>query len=384
MAKVEFNFNGIITTTLCSENESMENICKRFATKIQTDITNLTFLYSGNEINLKNTLSQIMNNIDKQRKVISVLVYEKNTIAKTEAASNLVKSTVPICPECSQTTKLDILDNYNINLSECRNKHSKNLLIDEYEKTQYIDLNKIICSYCKTNQKKVYKNQMYICCTCKNILCPLCKDNHDKTHAIMNYDQKNFFCERHLESYISYCKYCKVNLCLRCQKYHHDQFIISFGSIFPEKDELLIQLSEVRKIVDVFKKDIVHIIEKIRKVKDNIEILYTIYYEMITKFDDRKRNYEAFKSINSIKNNFVFQQIQQINQTQDINSKIQSILIIHQQMTQKYNNQMSMLNQMNVQSNMMQNNNNIMNNKSMMIQNNNNSINNNINQINHF
>ena len=61
---------------------------------------------------------------------------------------------------------------------------------------------------------------MYMCYTCNSVLCPLCKNNHDQKHAFVNYDFKNFMCERHYETYNSYCSYCKVNLCLRCQKYH--------------------------------------------------------------------------------------------------------------------------------------------------------------------
>lgn len=73
-------------------------------------------------------------------------------------------------------------------------------------------------------------------------------------------------------------------------------------------------------------------------MKENIEILYKIYYEMITKFDDRKRNYEAFMSLNSINNNIVFQNIQQINQTKDMNNKFQLIMGIYAQINQDYNN----------------------------------------------
>ena len=38
MATVEFNYNGSITLILCPENESMEEICKKFATKIQVTL----------------------------------------------------------------------------------------------------------------------------------------------------------------------------------------------------------------------------------------------------------------------------------------------------------------------------------------------------------
>ena len=366
MATAEFNYKGKVTSILCSENEKMEEICKRFATKIQTDITNLIFLYSGNTINLHNSLSQIMNNIDKQRKVVSILVNTINTITKTKTITNLIKSDIPICPECSETIKFDV-NNYQIYLSECRNGHSKFLPINEYEKTQYIDLNKIICKSCGTNKNKVYDNKMYMCYTCNSVLCPLCKNNHDKKHAVVNYDFKNFLCERHYESYNSYCSYCKVNLCLRCQKYHQEQNIISFGNIFPEKDELLVKLEETKKVIDVFKKDIKEIIKKLNTVKENIEILYDIYYKMITKFDSRKRNYETFMSINSFNTNMVFQAVQQINQTntninnlnnnfqavhqinqtQDTNQKIQSILSMYNQMKQQNNTMMMEQNQKN-------------------------------------
>ena len=373
MATAEFNYKGKVTSILCSENEKMEEICKRFATKIQTDITNLIFLYSGNTINLHNSLSQIMNNIDKQRKVVSILVNTINTITKTKTITNLIKSDIPICPECSETIKFDV-NNYQIYLSECRNGHSKFLPINEYEKTQYIDLNKIICKSCGTNKNKVYDNKMYMCYTCNSVLCPLCRNNHDKKHAVVNYDFKNFLCERHYESYNSYCSYCKVNLCLRCQKYHQEQNIISFGNIFPEKDELLVKLEETKKVIDVFKKDIKEIIKKLNTVKENIEILYDIYYKMITKFDSRKRNYETFMSINSFNTNMVFQAVQQINQTnevqqlnptninnlnnnfqavqqinqtQDTNQKIQSILSMYNQMKQQNNTMMMEQNQNN-------------------------------------
>ena len=381
MATAEFNYKGKVTSILCSENEKMEEICKRFATKIQTDITNLIFLYSGNTINLHNSLSQIMNNIDKQRKVVSILVNTINTITKTKTITNLIKSDIPICPECSETIKFDV-NNYQIYLSECRNGHSKFLPINEYEKTQYIDLNKIICKSCGTNKNKVYDNKMYMCYTCNSVLCPLCKNNHDKKHAVVNYDFKNFLCERHYESYNSYCSYCKVNLCLRCQKYHQEQNIISFGNIFPEKDELLVKLEETKKVIDVFKKDIKEIIKKLNTVKENIEILYDIYYKMITKFDSRKRNYETFMSINSFNTNMVFQAVkqinqnnsinnifnnevqqlnptninnlnnnfqavQQINQTQDTNQKIQSILSMYNQMKQQNNTMVMEQNQNN-------------------------------------
>ena len=48
------------------------------------------------------------------------------------------------------------------------------------------------------------------------------------------------------------------------------------------------------------------VIEKMNKVKQNFEKLYKIYYDMVDKYDDGKRNYEIIMSLNNIKNN-IFQ-----------------------------------------------------------------------------
>ena len=47
-------------------------------------------------------------------------------------------------------------------------------------------------------------------------LCPLCKSIHDKKHNIINYDNKNYTCNKHNETFIKYCEDCKIDLCLSC------------------------------------------------------------------------------------------------------------------------------------------------------------------------
>ena len=45
-------------------------------------------------------------------------------------------------------------------------------------------------------------------------ICPQCKLAHDKSHIIINYDDKYYICDKHNSNYILYCKNCKQNLCL--------------------------------------------------------------------------------------------------------------------------------------------------------------------------
>ena len=106
MSKVKFNLNGNITSILCSEDDLMGEICKKFALKTQTNIDNLIFLYSANKINLKFSLSQIMNQFDKQRKTISIVVNEINSSDNISNSNSIMaKSNILICPECLETAK---------------------------------------------------------------------------------------------------------------------------------------------------------------------------------------------------------------------------------------------------------------------------------------
>ena len=60
-----------------------------------------------------------------------------------------------------------------------------------------------MCNICSNNNKgKTYNNQFYICGTCNKNMCPLCKDNHNKEYKIIDYDNKNYLCNKHNEQYI--------------------------------------------------------------------------------------------------------------------------------------------------------------------------------------
>ena len=69
-------------------------------------------------------------------------------------------------------------------------------------------------------------------------------------------------------------------------------------------------------------------------MKANIEKIYQIYYEMVTKYDDKNRNYEAFMSLNNVKNNSVMKALKNINQIKNFNDKVNNIFIIYEQMSQ--------------------------------------------------
>ena len=78
MSKVIFNYKGIETIIQSNLNDKMRDIYKRYETKIEKDISNLLFLYNGNNINDNSALNEIINDEDKRRNIINILVNENN------------------------------------------------------------------------------------------------------------------------------------------------------------------------------------------------------------------------------------------------------------------------------------------------------------------
>ena len=119
MIKAEFSFKNNQIFIMCNEDDKMEEVCKRFGIKAETDLKNLVFLYGG-IIDLNKTVSSIMNKFDKERKIFSIVVDDlsKQNSNKPE----FVKSIIPICPKCYENVEFDII-NFKINLSECKNGH---------------------------------------------------------------------------------------------------------------------------------------------------------------------------------------------------------------------------------------------------------------------
>ena len=336
MFKAEFSFQGNITIILCKEDESIVEICNKFANKIQTDINKLGFLYSGNKINLEQNLSQIINQYDKERNCISIIVYDKESKSDKDNnnKSKLIKSDFPICRKCLKNANFEII-NYIIKLSHCKEKHITNMNINEYEESQKLDLAQIKCYMCKTSKAETYNNIINICNECEKILCPLCSPKHDKTHNLINYDQKNYICKKHNELYNSYCCDCGLNICLQCQKLHLKHEQISFGEIFPDKDKLNKRLKEFRNEINIFNKDIDDIINKLNDVKRNFDIIYEIYDNMITKFEDKNRNFQVLKSLNNFLGNNFIQDFKNINQINTIDIKFKNIIEIYEKMNKK-------------------------------------------------
>jgi len=325
MASIEFIYQENSITIQSNLNDKLKDIIHKYLSKSLIERNSVFFLYSGNIINEELNLYEL---IGKEKKdTIKILVNPINNINDNES---IKKSKYIICPICKENAKFQIID-YKINLNKCKNGHKLNkILLTEFEKTQLIDISKIICNICKENNKSsTYKNEFYRCLTCNINLCPLCKTSHDKSHNIINYEQNNYICQKHNEIYVKYCYSCKKNICLVCENEHKNHKNISYGDMIPNENENKEYLNKLRESINIFKKKIKEIINIFYKVIDNIELYYNISNDIINNYDKKYRNYEILQNIKEIKENNILNEIDKINKEININNKINNIIKIY-------------------------------------------------------
>ena len=84
----------------------------------------------------------MINSEDKERNKMNILVF-KNEIKFDE--NDFIKSKNIICPKYGESIRFEVL-NYRIKISECKNGHTiDNILLNEFENTQYLNNKNIIC-----------------------------------------------------------------------------------------------------------------------------------------------------------------------------------------------------------------------------------------------
>ena len=323
MSKIIFNYKGISTNIECKDQEKMKDIFDRFKSKIEIDNDELVFLYNGDIINKESKFEEIIDEKDKKANTINILVNDinideikennniiidnnkikENDIKKEnnieienikekekEKEKEIIKSNEIICPKCGNITKIKI-DNYNINLYDCKKKKKNNdILFNEFENTQKIDLSKIICDFCKEKNKGNNEDEFFKCFSCSKNLCSLCKKSHDKTHKLVVYEERNYICDKHYDTFVKYCNQCEQNICMECEIEHKNHNCTYLGDLIPNKDNLLKEIAQFRIKIDEFNKNVGEIIKILNNTIDNIEIYYNLCNDILNNFIIQKKN----------------------------------------------------------------------------------------------
>ena len=303
MAEAVFNYEGINTSIQCNLDDKMKDIIANFLNKIKEKGDNFFYLYNGSEINKDLTFNDQANDLDKNRQKMNIIVTKNDSGINANEKNEVISKDI-VCPECKENSILNIT-NHKILFYGCKNKHNiTNISFDDYEESQKIDISKIICDICKINNKSItHNNEFYICNTCNKNMCPLCKSSHYKNHMIINYDDKNYICKKHNDSFTKFCKTCNEDICIICENEHknHDKF--DFSSLIINKDELLKSSEDLKNIIDNFK----YKIDIIKEILDNMINIMNTYYKlnnnMINNYNMNKRNYHKLQNLNNLKNN---------------------------------------------------------------------------------
>ena len=300
MSNVIFSFQGNETKIQCQREDKFKDISKRFTTKAKINMNKIYYVYDGNVINEELNLEQIANEEDKKRDIIYIVVGEKENNSEINK-NNIINTTNIICPICKENTLININD-YRINLFDCKNGHKmNNVCLIDFKNTQKIDISKIICDICKINNKgNIFNNEIYKCLTCGKNICPLCNINHDNSHRMIKYELKDNICNTHYNFFTKYCNKCKKNLCMKCEKEHKEHETIYLGDLLPN-DNIIGELNEFKEKKDKFNNYIKEIMNKLKDIIESIDIYYNIMNNIVNNNTENK-NYQQLQNINEFMN----------------------------------------------------------------------------------
>jgi len=308
-AIVIFNYKDIKTGISCITSEKMINICERFASKVQEDVSKLDFIYNGDIINKELKYEEQIDEIDKRECIMNIIVNNKN------------KNEEIICPKCNENILIKI-ENYKVNMYKCKNNHKYDELTFEEFMNNKKYLMPIKCNICNNNRDEMYK-----CIACNNNICLSCKGNHTNNHIIINYEKRNLICNQHNDFYTKYCNTCNKNICINCEREHSDHNTIYYGNIIPEN----YNENEFKYYINILKKEINEMILKLKNIINNIEI-FKYMSNYVNK--NENRNYEILNNKNEFinYNKKIINDIKEINNEDNINNKFKHIMKIYDQM----------------------------------------------------
>ena len=302
--------------------DKFSNVFNKYYQKVGIEPNSVLFMAHSMSIPGDKKILDIMDKNEKLNKKMKIVVLNDKVIKQSKEI---------ICPKCLEQCKIKI-KNYLIELYDCKNNHSTKMKLDEFKESQKIDLSKIKCDICnKRNMGHSYHHIFYYCLNCRKNICNLCKQKHYHEHSIINYDQKNYICHNHNNSYFKYCHDCKINVCMLCNEYHLNHKLESFEEIISNPDSKRIELDRLKNELDIFNNNIKKIINELNHLIENLETYYQIFNNILNNSDFKNKNYQLLKNVSQIdlNNNDIYKEICEINQNKNYAEKVNKILNIY-------------------------------------------------------
>ena len=145
-----FTLNNIQIIIPCKTTEKIKDIYHKLSLNLLNDNNKLNFIYNGKIIDGELTYEQIINEEDKKRNIMNILLKE---IEIKDYINKEIR-----CPKCNENILIKIND-YKINMYNCKNGHKiDNILLNEFINMQKINISKnIINNY---NKKYIKPNEL--------------------------------------------------------------------------------------------------------------------------------------------------------------------------------------------------------------------------------
>ena len=342
MIDVEFDCNQKIILIQAKLDDIFQNIINKYIQKSLLEPDKAFFIVNGKPINPQGTIESHMNALNKENKKLKVLVQISED--RITQINQFIVSKDIICPICYEPCLFKI-ENYKINLFGCIHKHSTKIKINDFINKQKINISSIICDKCKTKNKgNSANNEFYKCLTCNQNLCLLCKSYHMLNHAIINYDLKNYICQKHNEHLIKYCYDCNMNICFTCEDEHPNHQVIFLGDIKPNIEQIKNTLLKNKEKIELFNDNIKEIIRQLNIMIDTMNLFYEINNNILKNYDKQNRNFQNLSNIKELSNNIdIIKEIEKINTIVDIKDKFANIIDFYNNINNFNNNEIKIV-----------------------------------------
>ena len=267
---------------------------------------------NSNENKIINLNEKVEESVDKKDEKEKKVEEQKNEEEEKEIEEEPKKDEstneyIFRCEECYliPTIKID-LKTYKIH-SKCPNDHIKT----DINLSKALNENKKIsiksCFICGEKSEEDH----YICLQCQKFFCldGGCKKKHSKenpSHKLIDINKIDMTCLEHLTTISKYCKDCKKNICIKCQRSQHaGHQLIDLGDILPMQEEIengeKICIEKREKLI-ILKKSINDWMEefnnKLKNLIDSIDAQIAINENILKNYKTEIMNYQMIENFN--------------------------------------------------------------------------------------
>ena len=336
MVDVEFDFNQKITIIQAKLDEPFQFIIDQYIQKDSINPNCVYFVVNSKLIEPHQKVENYMSDIDKQNNKLSVVVHLINEEKEIKNEKQfIIQSKDIVCPECKEPCRFT-LDNYKIKLFGCIHNHATSeIKLEDFYETQKKEMQDIKCVSCKNINKECI-NEFFECLTCKESLCYLCMQKHDLNHNIIKYYQKDYICTKHNNFFNKYYIDCNSNMYPLSDKEHSQHKIIVYSQLKPDIDQSKKKFKEFREELDILTEYIYGIIEKLKKLIEDLNTYYEINSNILKNYEESNINYQILKNINEIDtNDKIYEKIMNINSYINKKDKIKDIFDLYININEK-------------------------------------------------